>query len=800
MATIAAACPACQTRGSIPDTLVGKQVKCPKCGKPFTVAAEGATSKSANGTVKKPIPSSADGTVKKPASSSADGTVKNPTSKSADGSKKAAPPPPAAAAAADTLEVRCQCGGVGRVPVSFAGKQVKCRTCSQPVLVPGLKKEAPPPRKAPPKDDVDLVADDEIEVIDDDIEVVDDGIEVVDDFEVVDEAAVIIDAKCPNCGKEGTLSEQFVGRRINCPKCKEPFTVTDPNRPAPSAPPPKPASAKRKSAETMDGRKSTDTVEESVPAKPRRPKEAVPEAPWAAAETAEEPAPEEYAAAVFAFDLNAPPVTVASSPSPEPAAAGSEAPAVVPKYKAAKKPAPSVGKPGALDIAALSAAVLALIVSWVPGLGIVGILCGVLGIVLGGIAIIIASTKKPPSLLWPISGTAVSGLGLVLALALTLTGEPETPPVAIKRPNTTPADSVKPDTQPETKPEPPPEKKPDTQPEKKPELPPEKKPEPPPEKKPEPPPEKKPEPPAGTWVNVGESPVRVGDVQVRVTAAHVDFVKSKGRVSAERYLIVHCDVENLSATDKITYRGWGAGKPPAEGVVGTLRVAAGKPVERVVIPNMAVDAQVQDVPIGPGQTVSDLLFFPPPAGTDPIRIELPGAYVGRPDAFRMELPATMVVVAVPDKNPISVDPLKDPAPKPADEAKLKELRAGLKHRLSAKRIESLNIIGKLGGAALPLLPDVMKTVQDPDSQVRVAAVQAIGEFGPASKDAVPALKEALKDEFWKVKAEAARALGKIGPDAKDAVPALTNLLKSKDEEVPQRAGEALRLIQPKGKK
>jgi HEAT repeat protein len=50
-------------------------------------------------------------------------------------------------------------------------------------------------------------------------------------------------------------------------------------------------------------------------------------------------------------------------------------------------------------------------------------------------------------------------------------------------------------------------------------------------------------------------------------------------------------------------------------------------------------------------------------------------------------------------------------------------------------------------------------------ETRVGAVQALGKMGPAAKPTVPDLVRLLADEEWDVRQEAAAALKKIDPKA-----------------------------------
>jgi hypothetical protein len=48
---------------------------------------------------------------------------------------------------------------------------------------------------------------------------------------------------CPNCGANGRVPDTFIGRRVRCPKCQAPFTVTAGPEPPPAKAPAAPAPA-----------------------------------------------------------------------------------------------------------------------------------------------------------------------------------------------------------------------------------------------------------------------------------------------------------------------------------------------------------------------------------------------------------------------------------------------------------------------------------------------------------------------------------------------------------------------------
>lgn len=94
--------------------------------------------------------------------------------------------------------------------------------------------------------------------------------------------------------------------------------------------------------------------------------------------------------------------------------------------------------------------------------------------------------------------------------------------------------------------------------------------------------------------------------------------------------------------------------------------------------------------------------------------------------------------------------------------------------------------------------ELIKQLQDGNSDERRTAATALGEGGAQSKAAVPALIKALKDRDTFVRRFSARALGEIGSDASSAVPALTAALSDPRKEVQTAAARALAKVGPSG--
>jgi HEAT repeat protein len=163
----------------------------------------------------------------------------------------------------------------------------------------------------------------------------------------------------------------------------------------------------------------------------------------------------------------------------------------------------------------------------------------------------------------------------------------------------------------------------------------------------------------------------------------------------------------------------------------------------------------------------------------------------------------------------------------------------------ATRRDAAYQLGKIGAAAKPAVPALVRALRDQDKQVWTLALTALAELGPDAKEAMPALIESLGgggnagnpgmgrrggggrgrggDRTQRLmrtayalsrigpeaispliavlgvddpdaRASAARALGGMGPQAKEAIPALVTNLAYNDSTVRQESVDALALI------
>ncbi len=136
-----------------------------------------------------------------------------------------------------------------------------------------------------------------------------------------------------------------------------------------------------------------------------------------------------------------------------------------------------------------------------------------------------------------------------------------------------------------------------------------------------------------------------------------------------------------------------------------------------------------------------------------------------------------------------------------------------------------NALGDLGSKAMAAVPALEKRLEDQEENVRLVSawalanidptnaapvqvlilsvregnprsIVALGQLGPTAVEAVPALVDALRSENSLVQAQAIKALEKIGPKAKAALPALNRFAKSQNEDLRTAAKKAITAIEP----
>jgi HEAT repeat protein len=86
-------------------------------------------------------------------------------------------------------------------------------------------------------------------------------------------------------------------------------------------------------------------------------------------------------------------------------------------------------------------------------------------------------------------------------------------------------------------------------------------------------------------------------------------------------------------------------------------------------------------------------------------------------------------------------------------------------------------IASLAAMGPPVVPQLVKALEDPLPMVRSQVAAVLTRLGPASAPAVAALTKGLTDEDPNVRWNCANALGAIGKASKSALPALEKMSK-----------------------
>jgi hypothetical protein len=152
--------------------------------------------------------------------------------------------------------------------------------------------------------------------------------------------------------------------------------------------------------------------------------------------------------------------------------------------------------------------------------------------------------------------------------------------------------------------------------------------------------------PAGepTWVDASHDALIHGDVRLRVSFATVGAAPLESAAGKQpprdRCLVIGLRITNAGISRKITLNGWSNGVQERP----VLRDEQGRAyAEKAFDPGWVVKGRLKTTSISPGKTVDDVLVFePPPAGVERLRLELPGRPLGVEGVLRMEIPKQMI--------------------------------------------------------------------------------------------------------------------------------------------------------------
>jgi hypothetical protein len=152
----------------------------------------------------------------------------------------------------------------------------------------------------------------------------------------------------------------------------------------------------------------------------------------------------------------------------------------------------------------------------------------------------------------------------------------------------------------------------------------------------------------GGWVDASRDTVQVRDLRVRVLTAVVRTIPFKdparARAARDRHLLITLRIYNLGTERRLAYSSWGEPSPGREEEVARLSDNTGRTYR---LKSFGAGAEVvgrsAHASLAPGKYVDDMLIFDPPAAAaEHLRLELPGAACGAAETFRLQLPRTMV--------------------------------------------------------------------------------------------------------------------------------------------------------------
>lgn len=239
----------------------------------------------------------------------------------------------------------------------------------------------------------------------------------------------------------------------------------------------------------------------------------------------------------------------------------------------------------------------------------------------------------------------------------------------------------------------------------------------------------------------------------KLTPAEKEEIKRyRGEVEAERRLVVPA-LEALAAQVDIVVR------------------AVNDPVPEV---RLLACRALEEMGEARGRQARKAAAVPP---LDEPKKEGGGLGAGRREPARR--PAVELVAFADEKDVLTTDPLAKP---------LKGVLETLGMRAVSDprprvRLAAVDAIEPLSRDAAPILPFLVRTLQDPNNFVRWASARVVGKIGPVDPDmTVPLLAQLLSDEDLDVELAAATALALYGAAAVDAVPALSAAVGAGDVE------------------
>jgi len=382
--------------------------------------------------------------------------------------------------------------------------------------------------------------------------------------------------RCPYCRQGVRVPDHALAASLKCPKCQAWYTVvpeTEPPRSPGSAdshPPPSPAPLSAPTTTPIPAAAPRPVITAPVTAEPAGAAETVPNLA----------------------------VTLADIPAPDPDA---EPESSEPDQPTGRR------RPHPLGVVACLVAGVALLAVSIPSVAFLTRPLSALGLVLGLLAVYLASGERSPRQLFPVAGSVVSALVLAVSLlGPSLLGpryeasrqQSDYDPGAVR---VIPLQLG----------------------------------------------------PGGAhglerdgYADASRAAVQQGFIRVQITGAAVgpvQVVDSKRRNTKQPFLAVTVRIQHLGHGPSVRFTHWGTtGErtvPPATAEVNGRK--------------MSLARTEPDVPLGvvyghdlfPSREVNDLLLFDPPPAPGPVRVELPVEACGGSGSFRFEIPSSMIVTS-----------------------------------------------------------------------------------------------------------------------------------------------------------
>jgi hypothetical protein len=304
-------------------------------------------------------------------------------------------------------------------------------------------------------------------------------------------------------------------------------------------------------------------------------------------------------------------------PAPTPAPAEPEMSSVVAAddyRRTAPPPPPPAGKPEAsgaslgLGIGSLVVGILSFLVALVPCLGIFAVPLAAVGLILGVVGAVIAFTRGGAGLGFPIAGSAVNVVAILVAVAWFIGarymamqsaqkfGDEMTKAIENMDVETTTIPMVMDNV-----------------------------------------------PPDAVWTDAKEA-AEIGDVRVKIVNVKLGKVPLKRmrgtqKSSTNDYMTVTLSIENRSPNRDLIYQGWGS-----VGDTSYVRDNLGQLLSRAQFGTMRPDGQADPFrSIQRGTTLRDVIVFSrPEEGFKNLRLALPAQTIGGNGYFRFDIPASMV--------------------------------------------------------------------------------------------------------------------------------------------------------------